>query len=246
MLSFKEFSEFCVRNSDFIADKLSAQSDELECFYKEDGTEVTQLDLFIEDKLRNAIADTFPEDGILGEEREPHRSTSINKWIIDPIDGTFGFSKGVPLFGTLIGYMEYDQPKYGFLRMPMISDTWVSGNGSEALLCGKQLHTSSHSSWRKSLILTTDQQTIVKSSIKNFWQSALNLGATARTWGDCFGYYMLCTGKAELMADTGLKPCDIFPLIPILLGAGIEVHQIGCTDYSNIIACKKGIFEQIG
>lgn len=218
---------------------------ELECSYKSDGTEVTETDLYIEDRIRNIIKEKFPDHGILGEEREVHNDEAKIKWIIDPIDGTFGYTNSVPLFGTLIGLLENEEPIYGFMRLPLIGDTWISGDGSVALQNGKPIAPRPHQSWRKSLILTTDQQTIEKSPINSYWQSALNCGASARTWGDCFGYYLLCIGKAELMADTSLKTFDILPLIPILLGSGLEVHKIDCPNYENILACKSGVFEQL-
>ncbi|MEL0098529.1 MAG: inositol monophosphatase family protein [Opitutae bacterium] len=245
MLSFEEFTEFCVKFTGFIAGKLSEPSEDFPHSHKSDGTEVTPFDFLIEDELRNSITSLFPEHGILGEEREPWNPEAVFKWILDPIDGTFGFTKGVPLFGTLIGFLEKNEPKYGFLRMPMIANSWISGNGTLALMDGKPIVTKPHFSWKRSLVLTTDQQTIENSPIAKFWEKAIASGGTARTWGDCFGYYMLCVGKAELMADTGLKPYDIMPLIPILRGAGLEVHQVGCSDYTNVLACKPGVFEQL-
>ncbi len=219
--------------------------DSAEISFKKDGTEVSTTDFLIEDQVRLLISKEFPDHGISGEERNPINPDASYKWTIDPIDGTYGFVRGVPLFGTLIGLTQNNEPKYGFLRIPRLSNVWLSGNGSIALLNGDKIYVDSLTSWSKSLILTTDQQTIEKSPVAKFWKKALRLGAIARTWGDCFGYYLLCTGKAEIMADTNLKPCDILPLIPILKGAGLEVHKIGCMDYSHIIACKKGVFEQL-
>lgn len=245
MLSFEKFSEFCVNATKFISCRTLTSNKELSIHYKEDGTEVTSIDLFIEDKLRNIIANEFPENGIIGEEKETINESANYKWIIDPIDGTYGFVKGVPLFGTLIGFIEQNEPKYGFARMPEIGNSWISGDGEKALLNGKPLSTPAHQGWQNSLILTTDQQTIETSPLSKYWKSALKYGATARTWGDCFGYYMVCSGNAEFMADTCLKPYDIMPLIPILRGSGLEVHQVDCSDWSNVIACKKGVFEQL-
>lgn len=245
MLSFKEFSAFCVGVTDFIADNFPYPSLEFNYTYKSDGTEVTDTDLYIEDRIRKVIKEKFPEHGILGEERESYNDVAKIKWIIDPIDGTFGYTKSVPLFGTLIGLLKNDEPLYGFMRLPLIGDTWISGDGSVALHDGKPIAPTPHQSWKKSLILTTDQQTIEKSPINSYWQSALKYGASARTWGDCFGYYLVCIGKAELMADTNLKPFDILPLIPILQGAGLEVHNVECSNFENILACKSGVFEQL-
>ena len=214
--------------------------------FKQDGTRVTEIDFLIEDKLREQIISTYPNHGILGEERKSINPDADFVWVLDPIDGTYGFSKGVPLFGSLIGLNYMGKPVYGFLRLPMINDTWISGDSKQTYINGKVLKTKAFSGMNDSLILTTDQQTLTNSPIYKHWQKAINLGATARTWGDCYGYYLLCLGEADLMVDTGLKPYDILPLIPILRGAGMRIEQLGDKeDYSEIMAGKKEIFDAI-
>lgn len=214
--------------------------------FKQDGTRVTEIDFLIEDKLREQIISTYPNHGILGEERKSINPDADFVWVLDPIDGTYGFSKGVPLFGSLIGLNYMGKPIYGFLRLPMINDTWISGDSKQTYINGKVLKTKAFSGMNDSLILTTDQQTLTNSPIYKHWQKAINLGATARTWGDCYGYYLLCLGEADLMVDTGLKPYDILPLIPILRGAGMRIEQLGDKeDYSEIMAGKKEIFDAI-
>ena len=231
--------------TEFIADELRELKDDLTFSLKSDATVVTKFDLCFEDCLRQAISVNFPGHCIKGEERQTVNETSNLQWIIDPIDGTYSFTKGVPLFGTLIGLLENNKPKYGFLRMPLIQNSWMSGDGFKALKDGRALSVNAHSSWKNSLILTTDQQTLENSTIFPHWKKALNYGATARTWGDCYGYYLLCLGKAEMMVDVGLKPYDILPLIPILLGSGVDVIPIECNEYQNIIASKPGVWSQI-
>lgn len=214
--------------------------------FKQDGTRVTEIDFLIEDKLREQIISTYPNHGILGEERKSINPDADFVWVLDPIDGTYGFSKGVPLFGSLIGLNYMGKPIYGFLRLPMINDTWISGDSKQTYINGKVLKTKAFSGMNDSLILTTDQQTLTNSPFYKHWQKAINLGATARTWGDCYGYYLLCLGEADLMVDTGLKPYDILPLIPILRGAGMRIEQLGDKeDYSEIMAGKKEIFDAI-
>lgn len=214
--------------------------------FKQDGTRVTEVDFIIEDKLREQIINTYPTHGILGEERKSINPDADFVWVLDPIDGTYGFSKGVPLFGSLLGLNYMGKPMYGFLRLPMINDTWISGDCKQTYINGKVLKTKAFSGMNDSLILTTDQQTLTNSPIYKHWQKAINLGATARTWGDCYGYYLLCLGEADLMVDTGLKPYDILPLIPILRGAGMRIEQLGDKeDYSEIMTGKKEIFDAI-
>ena len=214
--------------------------------FKQDGTRVTEVDFLIEDKLREQIISAYPNHGILGEERESINTDADFVWVLDPIDGTYSFSKGVPLFGNLIGLNFKGKPIYGFLRLPMINDTWISGDCKQTYINGKVLKTKAFSGMNDSLILTTDQQTLTNSPIYKHWQKAINLGATARTWGDCYGYYLLCLGEADLMVDTGLKPFDILPLIPILHGAGMRIEQFSDKEnYSEIMAGKKEIFDAI-
>ena len=242
MLTFEDFNSFCVKSTNFLVDEVCySQRDGLKSHYKGDGTIVTDADFLIEDKLRESISSSFPDHAIYGEERESINESSPYRWLIDPVDGTFGFSRGVPLFGTLIGFLENNVPRYGFLRLPMVHDNYLSGDNKTALLNGAPLENANFSGWDNSLILTTDTITIESSPIKEVWHKALNFGSTARTWGDCFGYYLVCTGQADLMADTNLKPHDILPLLPILKGAGLIIQQFECDDYSNIVACKREI-----
>jgi len=247
MLSFNEFSHFCVICTDFVISKLQDhQYGKTTWSFKQDGTRVTEVDFLIEDKLREQIISAYPNHGILGEERESINPDADFVWVLDPIDGTYSFSKGVPLFGNLIGLNYKGKPMYGFLRLPMINDTWISGDCKQTYINGQVLKTKAFSGMNDSLILTTDQQTLTNSPIYKHWQKAINLGATARTWGDCYGYYLLCLGEADLMVDTGLKPFDILPLIPILRGAGMRIEQLGDKeDYSEIMAGKKEIFDAI-
>ena len=246
MHSFDDFSQFCAGCTEFVHHVLKkSQNRDKPWEIKHDGTRVTEVDFLIEDKLREQITKTFPNHGIIGEEREPLNANADYVWILDPIDGTFGFSKGVPLFGSLIGLTYKGEPKYGFLRLPMINNTWIAGDCHQSYIDGKLLKPKPFLGWEDSLILTTDQQTLANSPILKYWQKAIQLGATTRTWGDCFGYYLLCLGEADLVVDTGLKPYDIIPLIPILLGAGMEVNQLGRDDFSEIMAGRKNVLSDL-
>ena len=204
---------------------------------------MTNLDLLIEDNLRQAIIAEYPEDSIFGEERFNLEGKTEFSWIIDPIDGTFGFSKGVPLFGTLIGYMRENIPLFGFMRLPMIDDACLSGSEKAAFLNGKKVSVREFCGWNDSLIVTTDESTLANSAIGPLWKDIISRGAMVRTWGDCFGYYLLCTGKVDLMADTGLKAVDILPILPILEGAGASVETFGSNQYQDIGAFFAGALE---
>ena len=211
---------------------------------KDDGSPVSSADFTIEDMLRREISHSFPDHGILGEERADLRHDSPFNWIIDPIDGTFSYLHGVPLFGCLIGFSINDEVKYGFMRLPAVANDFLSGDGTQARLNGKPVLAKQTADFKSSLILTTDILTLEKSDYFKLWKYCLEKGAKSRTWGDCFGYYLICTGRADMMVDVGLKKHDIDPLYPILRGSGVKYEcriDNGLTD----IVAMTGSFKQL-
>ena len=89
---------------------------------KADGSFVTVADREAEAFLRDAISKSFPDDGILGEEEGEQRGSSGRRWIVDPIDGTFSFVHGVPLYGVLIGLEIDDRPSVGVISIPALNE----------------------------------------------------------------------------------------------------------------------------
>jgi histidinol phosphatase-like enzyme (inositol monophosphatase family) len=241
---FYEFTDF-VSTTTTITSKLiqdSFDSDNLNVSKKADGSLLTVSDLSVEKIIRNKIKKTFPDHGCIGEELQDVRIDSEYCWIIDPIDGTFNFVKGVPFFGTLIGLLENKIPMYGSLRLPMTENLLLTGDNRNAYINGTSLKTTKFEGWSKSLILTTDINRLKLSAFKKQFEKLETLNTTFRTWGDCFGYYLLCIGKADVMIDIDLKPFDILPLIPILKGAGVEIIDLSPDkNYSSIVACKPEI-----
>lgn len=241
---FNEFTDFVstttTTTSKIIQD--SFVSDKLNVSKKADGSFLTVSDITVEKIIRNNIKKTFPDHGCIGEELQDVSIESEYCWIIDPIDGTYNFVKGVPFFGTLIGLLENKIPMYGSLRLPMIENLLLTGDNRNAYINGTSLKTTKFEGWSKSLILTTDINRLKLSAFKKQFEKLETLNTTLRTWGDCFGYYLLCIGKADVMIDIDLKPFDILPLIPILNGAGVEIIDLSSDkNYSSIVACKPEI-----
>ena len=235
-LSFTDFEQFCIRINENLKLFLSKDPSLLDYEPKDDGSPVSSADYIIEDMLRKEISQCFPDHGIIGEERADLQCNSPFKWIIDPIDGTFSYLHGVPLFGCLIGFSIKEEVKYGFMRLPDVSNDYLSGDGTQARLNGKQVRAKQNADFKSSLILTTDMQTLEKSEYCKLWNYCLEKGAKSRTWGDCFGYYLLCTGRADMMVDVGLKQHDILPLYPILGGSGVTWESRTENNFIDIVA----------
>jgi myo-inositol-1(or 4)-monophosphatase len=120
----------------------------------------------------------------------------------------------------------------------------ICGDGSTTLENGKKIECTNNISLKESLILTSDENRVRKSKYNKSWQHLNGLVTNHRTWGDCYGYYLVCSGKAQVMFDLDLKPCDILPLVPIIKGAGCEIIEL-TEPYKDIIVCSKNLKTEI-
>ena len=143
-------------------------------------------------------------------------------------------------------FLDKGFPKYGSIQFPCLNNELLTGDSSKCYLNNNLLKRKNFSSWEKSLILTTDENRISRSRFYENWSRLKELNGMCRTWGDCYGYYLLCTGLADVMFDIDLKPYDILPVLPILMGSGIKILDLSeKSDYTTIVACKPEILSTI-
>lgn len=187
---------------------------------KGDGTPVTEADRSAERLLREKILDRFPDHGILGEEFEETNPDARVRWILDPIDGTRSFMRGVPLYGVLIGIEVAGEPVVGVAHFPALGETVAAGRGMGCTLNGRACSVSGVDRIQKALVLTTDVERILARRIGEGWRRLARDAAFSRTWGDCYGHILVATGRAEIMVDPILSPWDAGPLLTILDEAG--------------------------
>ena len=203
---------------------------------KSDSSPVTIADREAESLLRNKIAEFFPKDAILGEEFPERTGTSGFRWILDPIDGTKSFIHGVPLFGTLIGVEQIGVEQIGgaeraggavvgVIYLAALDEliyaargfgAWHSRGGRKP----ERAQVNATATLSESLFCTSDPagyRALGRQSAYDQLQSASRL---SRSWGDCYGYVLVATGRAELMVDPALNVWDAAALQPILEEAG--------------------------
>lgn len=243
------FSEFCDFTSSLSAWAsrllLNTSCNSLSRWAKKDGTIVTDLDITIEEKFRKEISLKYPTHSIHGEELSNLEKESDYCWVLDPLDGTFNYSLGVPFYGVLIGLLHKGKPNFGSCRLPEYENAFIAGNGQNCTINGQNLKDLNIPRLHTSLVLTTDESRILTSKYARSWSELQKCGSTFRTWGDCFGYYMVLTGKADLMLDLDLKDCDILPLIPIMKAAGLSVIMLQPESYTDIIVCKPELRKKV-
>ena len=186
---------------------------------KADTSPVTVADREAETYIRRAIESRFPQDGIVGEEFGEIRARAGRRWIVDPIDGTFSFVRGVPLYGVLIGVEQDEEPLVGVIHLPALDETVAAARGEGCRWRGQRAQVSSTAQLRDALWLTTDLDFDADAAGSSALDRLVDAAGPARTWGDCYGYALVATGRADIMTDPRMHVWDCAALLPIIEGA---------------------------
>ena len=187
---------------------------------KIDGSFVTIADREAEAYLRKQILTRFPDDGVLGEEEGERSGSSGRRWIIDPIDGTFAYVHGVPLFGVLIGLEVDGDCVLGVINIPALEEIVYAAKGLGCFWNGSPTQVSTTSSLDGALLLCTDFPACENYGFGAAARALQQMAKTSRTWGDCYGYVLVATGRADVMLDPIMNLWDCAALLPILEEAG--------------------------
>lgn len=186
---------------------------------KADNSPVTAADRGAEELMRGLIAKAFPTHGIIGEELGSDRPDAEWVWVLDPIDGTKSFITGVPLWGTLIALLHRGQPVLGAIHQPVLGQL-VVGDGTVTTLNGKPVRCRPTRRIEGSTLLTSDPFNPAKHQDGAAFTRLRESARIVRTWGDCYGYLLVATGRADIMLDPIMNPWDIAALVPVIRGAG--------------------------
>ena len=187
---------------------------------KGDGSPVTIADRSAELAAREWLQRRFPNDGIVGEEFRDANPNAKRRWIIDPIDGTKAFVRGVPLWGTLIACCEGETVLAGAACYPGVNETVMAAPGEGCWWNGTRAAVSQVSALRHATMLTTDQRFPERPDRGVRWRELTSRAGVVRTWGDCYGYLLVATGRADVMMDDIMNPWDAAALQPIIEEAG--------------------------
>lgn len=187
---------------------------------KRDGSPVTAADREAEQAARDWLASRFPDDGVLGEELGALRPDAKRRWVVDPIDGTKSFVRGVPLWGSMVAVAEGERVLCGAVAFPGVSEIIAAAPGHGCWHDGARAHVSDVGELRRATALTTDTTFSAAPGRREPWERLTSQCAVSRSWGDCYGYLLVATGRAEIMIDPVLSPWDSAALQPIITEAG--------------------------
>jgi histidinol phosphatase-like enzyme (inositol monophosphatase family) len=187
---------------------------------KSDGSPVTIADREAERVAREWLSERFPADSIVGEEFGVERPDARRRWLIDPIDGTKAFVRGVPLWGTLIACAEGATVLAGAACFPALDELIAAAPGEGAWWNGSRARASGVNTLEQATALITDDRFTQSPARGERWRALASRVGVARTWGDCYGYLLVATGRAEIMIDDIVNQWDTAALLPIITEAG--------------------------
>ncbi len=218
---------------------------------KSDESPVTIADREAEKAIRLLINKRFADHGILGEELGEENPDAEYQWILDPIDGTVSFIHGTFSFGTLIALTRNSDPILGLYHHPILNETLV-GDCDTTLYYHRnkkeEVRLRPCHKLEEASLLTTDLAHIKRHQNQEKFLQLSEQVKYLRMWGDCYGYYLLATGYADIMVDPILKTWDVMALVPIIQGAHgmITDYQGGPADKgSSAIAAHPEIHARV-
>ncbi len=192
---------------------------------------VTEADRAVEDALRAALAEAFPDHEILGEERGL-TGAGDHRWIIDPIDGTRAFITGQPLWGTLLGLRKADTMLAGWLHNPVLNETYVGSSAGAYRITSNgtdNISTSSVTALDQAIVFCTHPDLFAPGQEADAFARLDRATKMVRYSGDCMNYALLASGFGDLVVENQLQSYDIAPMIPIIENAGGVVTTLDGT-----------------
>lgn len=188
---------------------------ELQVEAKSDGSFVTEADRAIERAIRTRLADRFPDHGVIGEEYGTDAAGANVRWLLDPIDGTHNFMRGVPLFGTLLAVESDGEIQAGVISAPALGQRWFASRGQGAWTVGgpgrdrRRLRVSTESTVGGSQLLFRSVTDMHASRVSAGFDALLPVVWRERGFGDFWGYALVADGAAEVMVERDLGPWDV-------------------------------------
>jgi histidinol phosphatase-like enzyme (inositol monophosphatase family) len=202
----------------------------LEVESKADRSPVTLADRQTELALRTQIQQQYPRHALLGEEYG-ERSGGPYRWVLDPIDGTRAFVSNCFLFGTLIALERDDGagfvPVLGCIAHCAAGSALVGHRGGTTLYTNdaseRPVRVRSCGRLQDATVLSSSSWVGSEQAEAGSIEAVARAARMYRTWGDCFGYFCLATGGADVMLDPQLEYWDVAAIVPVVEGAGGRV-----------------------
>jgi myo-inositol-1(or 4)-monophosphatase len=216
--------------------------------FKADDTPVTAADRASEEFIRGEIEKAYPAHAIVGEEYgETTGQGNPFRWIIDPIDGTKSFVRGVPLYAVLIGLEIEGVVRVGAAYFPALDEMLCAADGLGAWWNGRRARVSEVAEMKRACVCYTTYHNFEKRGL-SVWQRLSDAAYMMRGWSDAYAYLAVATGRAEVALDPFMNVWDCGPFPVILREAegyfgswnGEEGHT-----YGEALACNTALRPEV-
>jgi histidinol-phosphatase len=194
---------------------------------KDDGTPVTEADVAIENVIRKAIDETYPEDSVVGEEGGAEENPNSNRrWIIDPIDGTKNFRRGIPIFATLLALEEDGKIIAGVVSAPALGTRWYARKSGGAFRDGVKISVSKVKDLGLAEICSGGIGTVAQEGLGHKFETLCKRAARHRAFGDFWGHMLVAQGSMDVMVDPVVNVWDLAAIKIIVEEAGGKMTSL--------------------
>jgi histidinol-phosphatase len=188
--------------------------------WKQDDSPVTAADREAERELRSALSARFPGDGFLGEEYGDAPGSSGFRWVLDPIDGTRSFVRGIPIWATLVGLEYRGEQIAGVVEAPALGQTWHALRGGGAFRNGKPIRVSDVATLGEAVVFYSSLSWFVRAGKEAAFLELVRRTQRQRGFGDFYGFVLVAQGSGEVMAEHGVHAWDVAALKVLVEEAG--------------------------
>jgi histidinol-phosphatase len=193
---------------------------DLEVEWKGDLSPVTVADRATEQFLRTALSEAFPGDGFLGEEHGATPGSTGYRWIIDPIDGTRSFVRGIPVWAVLVGLEHHGQLIAGIVDAPVFRQTYHALLGNGCYRDQTRIQVSNETDLSRALVFYSSLSWFVKAGREQEFLQLVRRTERQRGFGDWYGFLLVAQGSGEVMVEHGVHVWDVAAIKPIVEEAG--------------------------
>lgn len=237
MISLESDLQIAMQLAD-LADPISLsyfQSSDLKIVTKPDGSFVSHADREVESALREYLASARPQDAVLGEEYGPGDVISTRRWIIDPIDGTTRYVRGIPLFASLIALEQDNHLVLGMVSAPAFKRRWWAARGRGAFADGHPIRVSSISRLEDAHVSLGNPGNWLECGLFEQLGTVARRAGSTTGYGDFWPHLLVAEGAADAALEPSAAVWDLAPLKVIVEEAGGRF-----TDFTGVPTAEGG------
>jgi histidinol-phosphatase len=193
---------------------------DLDVQWKGDLSPVTVADRETEQALRTGLGNAFPGDGFLGEEYGDTPGSTGYRWILDPIDGTRSFVRGIPIWAVLVGLEHQGQLIAGIVDAPVLRQTYHALLGNGCYRDDRRIRVSDETALSRAQVFYSSLSWFVKAGCEQQFLELVRRTERQRGFGDWYGFLLVAQGSGEVMVEHGVHAWDVAAIKPIIEEAG--------------------------